>query len=611
MLSLINLSKSFGGRLLFDGLTLQMGSRERLAIVGRNGSGKSTLFKIIIGQEEADEGEVRLPKSYRLGYLAQHFLFEKENILQEVLSVLEENSEALQYQAEKILFGLGFSKEDLLLPAKQFSGGFQIRINLAKCLMEMPQLLLLDEPTNYLDIISTRWLENFLRSWPNELIVISHDQSFLDRVSTHTALLHRQKLRKIPGPCSKIYQLIAEEESLHEKTRLNQEKKIQKEMQFIERFRSKATKAAAVQSRLKRLAKMGSLEKLEDDVNLDFTFTEAEFEADKMLECRELTFAYSGCLSLVNDFSFLLKSDERVAIIGKNGKGKSTLLALLAEELTPTQGEVYKHPLLKVGYFGQTNIKRLRSDFTIEKEIASVDSSLSLTRIRSLAGVMMFSGDEVQKRISVLSGGEKSRVLLAKLLAEPHNLLLLDEPTHHLDIESVEALLTSLQEFSGSVVLVTHDEKILRAFAERLIVFQNGEVFSFEGTYDEFLSKIGWQEESLQKEENQSKNSNKQDLRRARAELISEKSKKLNPLKKEMENLEKFIQDSEMELKNLNEQLLEGAQNQNVLVLSGHPKQIKTLQTQLDSAYENLDKKLNLLEEYQSAFEAQLKNLEE
>ncbi|MBF0492697.1 MAG: ABC-F family ATP-binding cassette domain-containing protein [Deltaproteobacteria bacterium] len=607
MLSLINLSKSFGGQQLFENLSLQMTARERLALIGRNGSGKSTLFKIITGQEEADSGEVRFPQNYQIAYLAQHLHFEKENILQEVLSALPESSDSLQYQAEKILFGLGFSKSDLDLPASHFSGGFQIRINLARSLVAAPQLLLLDEPTNYLDIISIRWFEDFLHAWPGELIVISHDQSFLDRISTHTAMLYRKKLRKISGSCEKIYHLIAEEEALHEKTRLNQEKKLKKEMEFIDRFRSKATKAAAVQSRLKLLAKTSRLEKIDSEENLDFSFSEAEFEADKMLECRELSFDYvAECIrerGLISKFSFLIKANERIAILGKNGKGKSTLLALMAGELKPNSGEIYQHPHLKVGYFGQTNIARLQNNLSIEEEIASVNSDLSQTRVRSLAGCMMFSGDEAQKKISVLSGGEKSRVLLAKLLAEPHNLLLLDEPTHHLDIESVQSLLQSIQEFSGSVVMVTHHEKILREFAERLIVFQNGEVFSFEGNYDEFLAKIGWQEEAIQKEENPGKNMNKQELRRARADLISEKSRRLTPLKKEMEKLEKQIETQEKQIQQWNTELLEAAQNSNVSILSTHPKQIKELQLQLDEAYVKLDQNLSEQEKVQGDYE--------
>ncbi|HCU25243.1 MAG TPA: ABC transporter ATP-binding protein, partial [Deltaproteobacteria bacterium] len=430
MLKIQGVSKSYGGQSLFEKISLQMNPGERLGLVGRNGHGKSTLFRLILGEEEADEGSIGLPKNYRIGHLAQHLHFEKPTILEEACLGLPPGEEEMTYKAEMILFGLGFTQEDLTRAPSKFSGGYQIRLNLTKVLVSEPNLLLLDEPTNYLDIVSIRWITDFLRQWPGELILISHDRDFMDGVVTHSAAIHRKKLKRIAGGTEKLYAQILQDEEIHEKTRLNQEKKIRQENAFIDRFRAQASKASSVQSRIKRLEKMPSLEKLAHLDHLDFSFRYRPFHADRMMEWRGVSFHYDPQIPLIADLSFKVAAGDRIAVIGKNGRGKSTLLKLMAGEIRPLAGEIYSHPEARLGYFGQTNIDRLDPKKRVEEEISASNSELGLTAVRNICGTMMFSGDTAQKKISVLSGGERSRVLLGKILAEPCNLLLLDEPTN-------------------------------------------------------------------------------------------------------------------------------------------------------------------------------------
>lgn len=495
MLQINKLTKSYGNQILFEDLDLRMARGERLGLVGRNGHGKSTLFKLILKEETADEGTISFPRNYKIGHLAQHLKFTEPTILMEAALGLPPGEEDCYYKAEAILFGLGFTQADMDRSPSEFSGGFQIRLNLTKLLVSEPQLLLLDEPTNYLDIVSMRWLKRFLRSWKEELIIISHDREFMDDVTTHTASIHRQKLKKVAGGTEKLYTQIEQDEELYEKNRVNDGKKRKEMEQFINRFRAQASKAASVQSRIRQLEKMGTKDALQNIDSLDFDFHYSSFAAKTIMDVNNLSFGYDPKNPLIENLSFSVKSDDRIAIIGKNGKGKSTLLNVLAGGLEQNQGTIYTHPEMKLGYFGQTNISRLNVKNTVEDEIGMENSSLTRTQVRGICGVMMFEGDAAEKRIGVLSGGEKSRVLLGKILAAPTNLLFLDEPTNHLDMQSIDALLDSIQTFKGALMIVTHSEMILRAVATKLIVFREGKAELFLGTYDEFLEKIGWDED--------------------------------------------------------------------------------------------------------------------
>jgi len=624
MISIQNLHKNYGKQILFDGASLQMAPRERLGLVGRNGHGKSTLFRIILGEEELDGGNVTFPRNYRIGHLAQHIKFSKPTVLEEGCLGLPEGEEWDHYKVESILFGLGFSKADMDRPPESFSGGYQVRLMLAKVLVSQPNLLLLDEPTNYLDIVSIRWVEQFLRQWPNELMVISHDRDFMDAVTTHTAAIHREKIRRIEGNTAKLYSQIAQDEEIYEKTRQNEVKRRKQIQSFVDRFRAQATKASAVQSRVKMLDRMPAQERLAKIEELEFDFHYSPFPAKVVMDVQGLAFGYPRPAGVVRepdllfrDLNLTINAQDRIAVIGKNGRGKSTLLNVLAGEARPVVGTIRSHPDMKLGYFGQTNIDRLSPKLTVEDEIGSSNMQLNRTAVRTLCGVMMFSGDAAEKRISVLSGGERSRVLLGKILAQPANLLFLDEPTNHLDMASIQALVEAIQVFEGAVVLVTHSEMILREVANKLVVFQGGKAEVFLGGYDEFLDRIGWRDED---EEGASgggtsqltpaeappapqENTNKKESRRERAELIAEKSKVLNPLKAELDTLEEEICRFEEDLKKANDELASSSQQKDVGAFVALSKRIKEAQKEIDRRFERLETVTKTYEDQKRKYE--------
>jgi len=495
MIQFDRVSLALSGHSLFQDVSFTLQKGEKCGLVGRNGSGKSTLLRLIEKEMESDQGNITCPKDYHIGYLSQHIHFTEETLLDEAALGLPYAERDHLYKAEKILFGLGFTKEDLYVHPSQFSGGFHLRLHLAKVLISHPDCLLLDEPTNYLDILSIRWLKKFLKEWKGEFIIISHDRDFMDQVTTHTMGIHREKVRKIKGSTIDFFEQILSEEEVHEKTRQKIDKKRAHMQSFVDRFGAKATKAAQAQSRVKRLEKEPALEKLNALYELSFSFNEAPFPGQKMVDGKELSFSYSE-EPLIEDFSLEIEKGERIAIIGKNGRGKSTLLRLIADDLEAKQGNLALSDNTKVGYFGQTHIDHLNGKHTIEQEIALANSTLNFSEVKGIAGLMMFSGALSEKKISILSGGEKSRVLIGKIIAKPCNLLLLDEPTHHLDIESIEALIDALESFAGSVVIVTHSELILRRLdLDKIIVCEKGKQTLFYGNYDEFLEKLGWEEE--------------------------------------------------------------------------------------------------------------------
>jgi len=595
VLQVSNIEKQFGDRVLFSGATLTVGSGERVALFGRNGSGKSTLLKIIAGEDTPDDGDVSVPKGYRIGYLKQHLSFSAPSVLEEACLALRGDPVAEQYKAEIVLNGLGFSDAELALSPTALSGGFQIRINLAKLILDEPNLLLLDEPTNYLDIVSLRWLERYLREWPGEMIVISHDRTFCDAVSTHSALLYRGGFRKIEGDSMKLFERIAEDEALYERTRVNREKEIKRMESFINRFKAKASKATVVQSRVKALAKIERLDELSSEATIDFSFVHKPFPGRFPIEAKEISFGFDGMAKpLVNGLTFALKRDDRVAVIGKNGRGKSTLLKLLVGELQPKNGEIAVSPNTAMSFFAQTNTNRLNLSSTIESEIQQVNEKLSRTAVRAICGCMMFEGDDALKKISVLSGGERSRVLLGKILATPSNMLLLDEPTNHLDVESVMSLTDALEEFDGAVVIVTHNEDILRRVAQRLIVFQGDQPFLFEGTYDEFLDSIGWEEEAdlvpRGKKKSKPSAAKGREQKREKAEVLQERSRQLTPLKEQVASLEKGIASLEKQVAAAHESLAKASS-------SGDAAGIKSASQELARAEKELAEQLSSWED--------------
>ena len=590
MIQINNLTKSYGTRVLFENLSLKLSSGQKIGFVGRNGSGKSTLFKIILGEEPYDDGEILIPKNYRIGTLRQHLRFTHKTIRDECASVLEGDAQHDVYKVEKILFGLGFTQDDLERDPLSFSGGYQIRMNLVKLLVTEPNLLLLDEPTNYLDIVSLRWLASFIRAFEGEVILITHDRDFMDSVSTHTMGLRRRNVSIIKGGSAKYYEMMAQEDELYIKTKINHDKKREELIDFVARNKARASTAVMAQSKAKELEKMGKMESLEGEKDLAFNFSYRPTPAKIIMEVKNLSFGYDPNDLLFQNLSFILETKKCLAIIGKNGKGKSTLLNTLAGVLKPT-GEIISHPSTAIAHFGQTNIERLDKNNTIADEIQSADNTLPNVKVRSICGTMMFSGDDADKKISILSGGERSRVMLGKIIATPANLLFLDEPTNHLDMQSIDSLCDALKRFEGSAVIVTHSEMLLRELADVLIVFREGGAEFFDGGYDLFLEKIGWDEETTDapKPVKSAQQGSKKEQKQQRTELIQERSRLLNPLKKEIDYCENTIMTLEDKMKISHEQLIVHSNNGDSSQLMELSKSVAADEKMIEELFERLE----------------------
>jgi ATP-binding cassette subfamily F protein 3 len=607
LIQLTNISKSFAKQDLFSNLNFRLNSKNRIGLVGRNGSGKSTLFKLILGEEHQDSGEIAIPKGYRIGALKQHLEFSEKTLTDEVALALHEDVKWDIYRVEKILFGLGFVKEDLDKSPLSFSGGYQIRINLAKLLITEPNLLLLDEPTNYLDIVSLRWLKTFLRNFDGEVIIITHDRDFMDSVTTHTMGIVRKNLSVIEGNTYKFYEQLQANDELHEKTKLAQDKKIKELEEFIAKNKARASTATLAQSKVKQLEKIDRLEDLSHDATLDFDFNYKETPAKILLESKDLSFGYESDKILFRDINFHLKKGECLAIIGKNGKGKSTLLNVLSQELKPLSGKVDLHVSVQYGHFGQTNINHLNLNNTVFEEVYGSNVKLALPKAKAICGAMMFSGDSADKKISLLSGGEKSRVMLGKILAEEVNLLFLDEPTNHLDMDSIESLKVAIKNFEGSVIIVTHSEDLLRSIADRLIVFSSKGAECFDGTYDEFLEKIGWEEEEDTKKVKKAPKSEHFMNKKYRASLIKARNKLLSPLKIEIERLEQLIIKTEAALEENQKKLIKLSSNGESAELIDLYKEVAAQEKRVEESFAALERTQNehdaITQEYEEKLE--------
>lgn len=537
MLKVQNLSISFGGQNVFNNVNFIVNDKEKVGLIGRNGCGKSTLFKILCGKITEFEGDVVIPKGYKIGYLEQHLKFTENSVSEEACLALPDYKKDAFWDAEKILSELGFSEEDKLKSPAEFSGGWQIRLNLAKLLISEPDILLLDEPTNYLDILSIRWLKKFLKNYRGAIILITHDRSFMDEIIDHTIILHRGESIMITGNTEDMYEKIAVDEETYENSRINESKKREQIQTMIDRFRA-GTRATQAKSKEKMLAKQEIKRELIDIKSLEFSFKYKDFIGNSnMLEAEKLKFGYDKDNILFDGLSFKVDKGDKICVIGKNGKGKSTLLRLIDGILKPLAGNIKINPKTEIGYFGQMNIDTLDQNHTIEEELQNVDVLIPKPNVMRVAGIMMFSGGLAKKKISVLSGGEKSRVLLGKILLKTCNLLILDEPTNHLDMESCESLAQALLSFEGASIIVSHNEYFLNNIANKLIVFDNDRVIFFEGNYQDFLDNIGWKSEENEKKEEKLKKKNVEQPK--------------NISKKEKEKLENSIIEKELEMEKL------------------------------------------------------------
>jgi len=505
MLHLTSLAVHFGDRTLFEGVDLAIGNKDRIGLVGRNGAGKSTLLKIIAGLQKPSEGSVNTPKEYRIGYLPQEMEHEEESTVMEVamqafaeVQALETRLEALtkevaertdyesdsyadliqelsdanerldaigasstEEQAHRILQGLGFKITDMTRQMSEFSGGWKMRVELAKLLLMQPDLLLLDEPTNHLDIESIEWLESFLMHHPGAILLISHDRVFLDTLTKRTVEIGGVKLYDYKGPYS-AYQVWREEErSRQEQAAKNQQKYIQETEVLINKFRAKKNKAAFAQSLIKKLDKLERVEvDAAENMQIRFRFPPAPRSGKVIFEAKTLKKCFDD-LTVFEGLDFIMARQEKVALVGKNGAGKTTLTRMLLEQESCTAGELTVGHNVDIGYYAQNQTDELDGNLTVMETLEEVAVGDVRKQLRGLLGSFLFSGEDVDKKVKVLSGGEKARLALCKLLLHPYNVLILDEPTNHLDLKSKSVLKEALQRFDGSLVVVSHDRDFL------------------------------------------------------------------------------------------------------------------------------------------------------
>lgn len=532
MISIEGLTVEFGGRPLFDNISFVVNKKDRIALVGKNGAGKSTMLKIFAGIQQPTQGNVSYPKELTIGYLPQHMQLNDGNTVLEEASLafdhiqqleveLEQVNEQLatrtdyeskEYhnlidrsaylneqflmsgggnflaEVEKTLIGLGFKRSDFERPTSEFSGGWRMRIELTKLLLRRPDVLLLDEPTNHLDIESIQWLENFLSTHANAVILVSHDRAFLDAVTTRTIEISLGKIHDYKVHYSKYVELRKERREQQIRAYENQQKQIQETEDFIERFRYKATKAVQVQSRIKQLDKIDRLEvDEEDNSSLRLKFPPAPRSGSYPVIAENLEKSYGDHL-IFKDATFTINRGDKVAFVGKNGEGKSTLVKCIMDE-TDFKGKLELGHNVKIGYFAQNQASLLDENRTVFETIDYVATGDIRTKIRDILGAFMFGGEASDKKVKVLSGGERSRLAMIRLLLEPVNLLILDEPTNHLDMRSKDVLKDAIKEFDGTVIVVSHDREFLDGLVDKVYEFGNQQVKEHLYGIYEFLQK--------------------------------------------------------------------------------------------------------------------------
>lgn len=618
MIAINNLTFEIGARALYDEANWHIKPGEKIGLIGANGTGKTTLLKIIVGAYSPTSGTISMAKDLKMGYLNQDLLsyqtdksilhvameaFERQNQLHtEIESLLKKletdysddllhklsdkqhefealDGYSIEFRAHEILAGLGFSEEDQNRNLMEFSGGWRMRVMLAKILLQTPDILLLDEPTNHLDLPSIKWLENYLQSFEGAIVIVSHDRYFLDRVVKKIVESRKGKLIPYAGN----YSFYLEEKALREEIQSgqykNQQAKIRQEERLIERFRAKASKAKMAQSRIKALEKMERVDDVDDDnPTVNFSFKFSKQSGRHVIRMEHVSKAYPG-LQILRDAHAVIEKGDKIALIGANGKGKSTLLRIIAGTDKSFEGMCETGHNVTTTFFAQHQLESLHLENEILRELQAFAPKHTETELRSILGCFLFTGDDAFKKIKVLSGGEKSRVALAKALTADANFLILDEPTNHLDIQSVNILIQALQQYEGTLIAVSHDRYFLDSVANKIWYIENQQIKQYPGTYAEYEE---WQSKRPAVVEKPVPPPVKKEEKPVETTSVSDdKNKNLKKLNQTLQQLEQKISDLEKEVKNAEQELGTDA-------IYNEPARLKTVNEQYKSAKENL-----------------------
>lgn len=605
MISLDNISISYGGWTLFDGISFLINPKDRIGLVGKNGAGKTTLLRVITGEQQPTEGAVSINGECSIGYLPQQMrvadtttlaaetakAFDEvlrieadiERLTQEIASRTDYSSkeyeelihrlnlandryhilggDTREADIERTLLGLGFKRTDFERPTREFSGGWRMRIELAKLLLKRPSIFLLDEPTNHLDIESIQWLEEYLKSYNGAVLLISHDRAFLDNVTTRTIELSLGKAYDYKVPYSKFVELRAERRAQQMAAYQNQQRLIEKTEEFIERFRYKPTKSNQVQSRLKQLERLERIEVDEEDLaRLNIKFPPAPRSGQIVADIKGVGKAF-GDKRIFSDAEFTIERGQKIALVGRNGEGKTTFARMLIGELEQSEGDIKIGANVNIGYYAQNQDDLMDGEFTVFDTLDRVAVGDIRTRLRDILGAFLFRGEDIDKKVKVLSGGERSRLAMARLMLEPYNLLVLDEPTNHMDMRSKDILKSALQKYDGTVVVVSHDREFLDGLVEKVYEFRDGGVKEYLGGIYYFLEKR--KVESLQDIERRERTatSSKADTSttpsggKASYEQKREQEKLLRKLRKAVESIEEELSEVEHSIKEFDERL--------------------------------------------------------